>query len=231
MGFFLPFIAPVAVTEVFEYTGSAQTTTVPAWANFVTVDLIGGGGANKAGRLEGKLAVAPSASIQVNVGGTSLPFNGGGGSGGTDIRIGGTALADRKMIAGGSGDDGLDSIFGPSVGGLGGGTTADDGDGRGGGTGGSQVAGGTAPGCPAGDGSLGQGGGTACGGSGGGGGYYGGGGGVYGESAEDPANDNYQGAGGGGSSYADGAATAVVHTQGYASAPTHGRATLTWSAT
>ncbi len=72
-----------APPESFAYTGAAQTTTVPAGQNFVTVNLIGGGGAGFAGRVVGKLAVTPGASVQVNVGGTATAFNGGGAAGTT----------------------------------------------------------------------------------------------------------------------------------------------------
>jgi hypothetical protein len=204
-------------TCVFAYTGAAQTWTVPDGVTEATFDLYGGRGADDAasgglgGQLTATVAVAGGASIQVNVGGagtlsfSSHAFNGGGagcrggGGGASDIRIGGTALADRKLVAGGGGG----SAFGNGIeaGGAGGGVTGDPGvlgpfsDSFVGG-GGTQTAGGTA-GDIATPGSFGVGGDAfffgvdgCTDGGGGGGGWYGGGGGVG-------------AGGGGGSSYPD----------------------------
>lgn len=132
-----------------------------------------------------------------------------GGGGATDIRIGGTALSNRILIAGGGGGD----YSAQTVNGRGGGTAGEQGRttsasagiGGGGGTQSAGGAGGSRPGYSGADGSagtLGSGGaGANCsfswclGGNGGGGGYYGGGGGEAGE--ESIANT---GAGGGGGS-------------------------------
>lgn len=226
--------AAASDTEMFFYTGAAQSTTVPAGQNFVTVDLIGGGGANAAGRVQGKFAVTPAASVQVNVGGTNLTFNGGGsaalnaGCGATDIRIGGTGLGDRKFVAGGAGGTGIDELTNNLAGGAGGGTTGNPGQnapyGGGGGTPSAGGAAGTGNVSNGVAGSSGQGG-TSSGASGGGGGYFGGGG----AGVNDTGGGENYGGGGGGSSYADALATAVTHTQGYASAGANGTASLTWS--
>jgi hypothetical protein len=147
----------------------------------------------------------------------------GGGGGATDIRIGGTDLANRVMVAGGGGSGSFDpNTSHYSKGGAGGGTTG----GGGGyptvtsnpaqlaGQGGSQTGGGGSGcwygGSCGGAGSSGQGGDvgftTNEPGGAGGGGYYGGGGGTSG------------GAGGGGSSYTDNSlCSSVIHTQGYRS--------------
>ena len=126
---------------------------------------------------------------------------GGGGGGASDIRVEGTHLTNRVIVAGGGGgsSEKLNIPCGFSVGGGGGGLEAADGtaavDGCTGGTGGTQKSGGEQAGHPGGRGSLGFGGtgkgcpfNVACGG-GGGGGYYGGGGGWVG------------GGGGGGSGF------------------------------
>lgn len=144
--------------------------------------------------------------------GQSAPnLSGGGGGGATDIRIGGTALTDRVLVAGGGG--GQQAFDGPGLsGGAGGGLVGGTGGlipgtGRTAATGGTQTAGGIGglgPGLGNGvDGSLGIGGDAGSTGGGGGGGYYGGGGaGGWGNGA-------------GGSSFSDPVlASSVTHTQG-----------------
>jgi len=194
------------------------------------------------GSVSATLAVTPGETLVVVVGGTppaptgpglNAPgFNGGGqgwsafflfvssgsGGGATDIRRGGGALANRVVVAGGGGGAGASS---DAPGGGGGGTTGGNGypQDAGAGGGGTQTAGGAGGafvpgpfvGSPGTMGSLGAGGdgGILSGqvvfsraGGGGGGGYFGGGGGAISRG------------GGGGSSYADPAATGVVHVQG-----------------
>jgi Glycine rich protein len=117
---------------------------------------------------------------------------GGGGGGASDIRVEGTHLSNRYIIAGGGGgsSEKLNVPCGFSVGGGGGGHEGAHGvaavDGCIGGTGGTRTSGGAQADYPEGRGSLGFGGTgklgfdkSACGG-GGGGGYYGGGGGWLG---------------------------------------------------
>ncbi|MDR0368250.1 MAG: T9SS type A sorting domain-containing protein, partial [Bacteroidales bacterium] len=131
---------------------------------------------------------------------------GASGGGGTDVRIGGTALGDRIIVAGGGGGAGYNNTAPAQSGGDGGGL-----NGAGGiapsyptrvGQGGTQTAGGARGNYSADnntDGSLGQGGqggDGAAGGGGGGGGYYGGGGGCIG--------GQMSGGGGGGSGYIGG---------------------------
>jgi Glycine rich protein/RTX calcium-binding nonapeptide repeat (4 copies) len=208
-----------AATETFNFTGGAQTWTVPAGVAEATFDVYGaqGGGdpdniaffPGLGGRATATIAVTPGASIQVNVGGQGrLPggglhgggFNGGGGGvpagsggaspgggGASDIRIGGTALTDRVLVAGGGGGAGNNTCGTPSVaGGRGGGLSGLVGGGSGCGStggGGTQTAGGGAdPPATAGTfGVGGNGGGDAStAGGGGGGGWYGGGGGLLG---------------------------------------------------
>lgn len=150
----------------------------------------------------------------------------GGGGGATDIRIGGTALADRKLIAGGGG--GRSVGFGGGNGGDGGGLTGENGTSGGAnpqiGLGGTPTAGGAAinPGS-LGQGGVGTGGSTTAGGGGGGGLYGGGGGGVTG------AGGGGTGGGGGGSSYTDPSASGVTHTRGFRSG--NGYITISYSTT
>lgn len=218
-------------SESFTYTGSAQTWTVPSGVQSVQIETWGaqGGGSGgatgaKGGYAKGTLTVTPGETLSIYVGGAGKGgsssaqaaggWNGGGyawqydgssygagGGGATDVRQGGSALANRKIVAGGGGGSGAYS--GTHAGGVGGGTNGSVGQTSGsytGGGGGSQSSGGSAGTSSSYSqaGSIGQGGNqtgssggwTAC---GGGGGYYGGGsGGALGAG------------GGGGSSYIDG---------------------------
>jgi hypothetical protein len=233
----MAFAAPAsATTDTFNYTGAAQTWTVPTGVTSATFDLYGargGGGAEEyqttpglGGEATATIAVTPGASIEVNVGGqggrdtagfngggasTSDGPGGGGGGGASDIRIGGTALADRMLVAGGGGGAGsLSCLSQPVAGGDGGGESGEaggappQGESCGNslaGGGGTQDTGGTGGGSsggfgfPATPGGFGVGGNGGLGGSGsvgggGGGGWYGGGGGY-----------NNAGSGGGGSGH------------------------------
>jgi len=190
----------------------------------------------KGGYAKGTLTLTATTTLNIYVGGKgaleglNVPggFNGGGNSGSTgstacgsgggasDIRVGGTALPDRRMVAGGGGAAGYQECNGSAnviSGGHGGGLTG--GDPIPGsyiarvGKGGTQTAGGAggtdATHGPASAGSLGlggAGGGGTANGAGGGGGYYGGGGGTGGGSCS--------GGGGGGSSYIGGVATGIT---------------------
>lgn len=216
----------------FNFTGSAQTWTVPPCVTTISVEVAGakGGGVNggNGARLNANIAVTPGQVIQINIGGmggqgtNSGGWNGGGtghnsntlptrasfgGGGASDIRINGTALANRVIVAGGGG--GRSGGSGPVCGGNAicnngspGCNTFGAGGGGGtqfnGGNGGAPWAG-TPPGGQAG--SLGLGGqggfwGDASGGGGGGGFFGGGGGGNDGCCA----GGNGGGGGGGGSS-------------------------------
>ncbi|MDP1746396.1 MAG: hypothetical protein Q8L90_12510, partial [Bacteroidota bacterium] len=155
---------PCSVT--FNYTGAAQTWTVPACVTSITIDANGAqgstanaGAGGAGGRAQGTLAVTPGATINVYVGGQA-GFNGGGaggapggvvggkGGGASDLRIGGVALANRVVVAGGGGGGGAAGSWSGGAGGVGGGTTGGAGGPSNGGSpfggqGGSQVAGGT----------------------------------------------------------------------------------------
>jgi hypothetical protein len=238
-------LAPPASAVTFNFTGAAQTWTVPAGVTQATFDLYGaqGGGTGGSpscaaappppgcafagglgGRATATIGVTPGASVQVNVGGQGATLRGGaggvngggsgsnGGGGASDIRIGGTALTDRVLIAGGGGGaaDATCELNGqpePVSGGPGdfpggdfSGLAATTGScaGAAGGVGGTQFRGGPAT-SPAMPGSVGVGGSGAAGpgggGGGGGGGWFGGGGGLG------------AGGGGGGSSHGPKGAT------------------------
>ncbi|WP_070137959.1 glycine-rich protein [Crocinitomix algicola] len=203
----------------FSYTGEVQTYVVPAGVSNIQIEAWGaqGGGSEVCGGTTeddggfggyavGSLSVTPGTELHIYVGGkpeigsgSGVPggFNGGGasgqwggaGGGASDVRIGGTELEDRIIVAGGGGG-GNTGCPDHGTGGLGGGLIGGDGiglSGYTGGGGGTAVAGGAG----AGDGS----GGVL--GVGGTGGYHvaGGGGGYYGGGAA------YAAGGGGGSSY------------------------------
>ena len=142
-----------ATTETFSFTGAAQTWTVPAGVTEATFDLLRGAGsagrvvtppsaAGLGARATATIPVTPGDSIQVNVGGQAPSVRGlqrrgrrrpapapvGGGGGASDIRIGGTALTDRVLVAGGGGGPGQTSCNNASTaGGDGGGLSGLDG--------------------------------------------------------------------------------------------------------
>lgn len=180
-----------ADTETIGYTGGPQAWTVPLGVHSVEFDLYGAAGSNngnsgfvggKGGRAKATFDVSPGQLMRLYIGGTggflAGGWNGGGhgfagGGGGTDLRIGGTGLGNRVLVAGGGG--GVGNYGGASRGGDGGGLVGTSGTSPTAGAPGTQTEGGagTWPG------SLGQGGGGGGFGSGatrggGGGGYYGG---------------------------------------------------------
>ncbi|MEI7614964.1 MAG: glycine-rich protein [Betaproteobacteria bacterium] len=220
-------------TATFSYTGSLQTWTVPSGVTSVIVECWGAqGGGNPTGLglggyARGSLAVTPGQTLYVYVGQqpTYDPawhayhtggWNGGGqgywdgqsGGGASDVRVNGSGLPNRVIVAGGGG-----GIFGlnfgnydQAAGGAGGGSTGGNGisfwdgkfdPGTCGGGGGQTYGGAKESGitnlATAGSLGLGGNGGNSggCFGGAGGGGYYGGGGGDY-------------GSGGGGSGYIGG---------------------------
>ncbi len=205
-------------SQVFSFTGAAQEFVLPACVSAVTVELFGaqGGGAKccdnsiqddggKGGYVKALLTGNPGDKWGVYVGGKGATeggagWNGGaaggqwgaGGGGSSDVRIGGAALANRSLVAGGGGG-GNCGCPEHGAGGDGGALAGDAGSNGGGGFtpggGGTQNAGGAGGSAPGAAGALGLGGGPAdyhVG--GGGGGFYGGGG-------------AYAAGGGGGSSY------------------------------
>lgn len=126
-----------ADTETIGYTGGPQTWTVPLGVHSVEFDLYGAAGSNngnsgfvggKGGRAKATFDVSPGQLMRLYIGGTggflAGGWNGGGhgfagGGGGTDLRIGGTGLGNRVLVAGGGG--GVGNYGGASRGGDGGG--------------------------------------------------------------------------------------------------------------
>jgi hypothetical protein len=109
----------------FSFTGATENFSVPAGVTTIEIELAGaqGGSGNSSGGLggyvKGTLSVTGGSTIYVNVGGQN-GWNGGGaagtggsatnlsfvGGGASDVRIGGTALTDRKAVGGGGGGAG-----------------------------------------------------------------------------------------------------------------------------
>ncbi len=232
-------------SETFTYTGAQQTFVVPAGVTSISVDAFGAqGGSNSpqtnvnyGGRVRADLPVTPGSTIYIYVGeqpnGITGGWNGGGngetagqgGGGATDIRIGGTTLNDRMIVAGGAGGGGFWSnqeVHGGLGGGLIGGPGYRVDTSNPGGDPGTQTLSGNGT-CvslnnPSVSGGFGFGGvpsGCGCEGYGGGGGWYGGAG-----------SGNCRG-GGGGSSYTHPTATNVIHDQGVRQG--NGEITISWT--
>jgi len=218
----------------FNYTGGMETYTVPAGVTTITVECWGaegvlglgaaGGTGGLGGYSAGELSVTPGQTINIFVGGQD-GYNGGGiggdigagnGGGASDVRVGGTTLGDRVIVAGGGGGGGATGCtndLAAGNGGYGGGGAGTDGassaDGFGGFGGTVGAGGGAGLGCPGylglpglADGTGGDGQGCCCsttpGGGGGGGGYVTGGGGGGGSAGTPGCSGNDKGGGGGG---------------------------------
>lgn len=167
-------------TQTFTFTGSLQTFTVPSGVASMSITAAGASGvgmngfvAGNGGVAFGVLAVTPGQVLNIYVGGTNA-FNGGGiglgganGGGASDVRVGGTALANRVIVAGGGGGAGGDNWICLTGTGHGGGGSA-VGTNFVGGAGGAGYSSGT--GCGANGGNAGGAGGTGTHGGGGGGG-------------------------------------------------------------
>jgi len=120
-------------TTTFNFTGGAQTFTVPAGVTSINLTTLGaqggtgatggdgatGGVGGLGSRATGTLAVTPGQVLTIFVGGTggapTAGFNGGGtggnansggGGGASDVRFPGAASADRILVAGGGGGGG-----------------------------------------------------------------------------------------------------------------------------
>ncbi|MFY9718670.1 MAG: hypothetical protein WAK16_03415 [Candidatus Cybelea sp.] len=209
----------------FSYTGAQQNFIVPERVKRLKVAASGAHGGLGGGLVKATIPVTPGESLAIFVGGDNDGFNGGA----SDVRQGGTAFANRVLVAGaGGGDGGEGTCYQGEMGGAGGAggdLVAERGGGVGGGSGGTQTSGGQGGG-NGGSGSLGVGGhggvsggrfGQGRGGYGGGG-YFGGGGGGGGAEGGGIMVGSpcfYSGSGGGGgSSYAETSASDVTMVQG-----------------
>jgi hypothetical protein len=238
------------VTQTLNFTGAVQTVTIPGCVPEVTITAYGAQGANGASTASGAVggtgglgAMASGVytfstsqpTLNVYVGGAGSGslggFNGGGdgglntnagaGGGASDVRINGTALSDRIIVAGGGGGGGSAGCVSSTItggnGGAGGGGNGTAGVNSQAGGGGAAATGslGGAPGggCPLASGTVGVNGSSGQGGNGGnsvlicsarptggggGGGFIGGGGGGGGTAGTTSCTLNDTGAGGGG---------------------------------
>ena len=239
------FVPLYSATTIFSYTPSLQTFTVPTGVTSVTISASGAEGCStslpggKGGNATGVFTVTPGQLLYVYVGQKGNGFLGGyngggspggvsgtGGGGASDVRVGGVALINRILVAGGGGAStvvylggsggtgssclspfGVGGGYGSgcaigNIGNCAGGTATLSGTGGGGGglNSGGAISGDGTGGAGA-AGSLGIGGdGGIGGGGGGGGGYYGGSGGHH-------SVAGCNGAGGGGSSYSSSSST------------------------
>lgn len=132
------------VTQTFSFTGSAQSFTIPdnSCSPQMTLEVRGAKGASAAtaggngGAVKAVFSCTPGVVLHIYVGGQGsvsaggfngggnggqgYTTNGGGGGGASDVRIGGTSLTDRVIVAGGGG--GSASVFNTFlIGGHGGG--------------------------------------------------------------------------------------------------------------
>ena len=141
--------AMAQVVQTFTFTGASQSFTVPNCVNTITISArgasggggnVGGPGANLGGiggsgaNATGVITVTPGQVLNLFIGGQGTVnvggFNGGGagnnnsggGGGATDVRFGGTALANRILVAGGGGGGrgGCESTVPAVIGGAGG---------------------------------------------------------------------------------------------------------------
>ncbi len=235
--------------QTFYYTGGVQYIAVPSTATQATITAAGGSAGDGGGAVTATVPLTPGETLAIYVGGSggNGGYNGGGSSGGdgcnspgagaSDVREGGTGLANRIVVGGGAGGGGCDNGWSGGSGGQGagpngyaGGTVIAAGGG-GGGNGGTSAAGGAggaggsagSPGAPGVGGTFGLGGAggagsaascTGLGGAGGGGGYYGGGGGGGGSQNAGCTGGYGGGGGGGGSSWAESGATGVSFNNG-----------------
>ena len=125
-----------AQIQTFNYSGNLDSLQIPNCVDSIIVNLWGaegstttsGGAPGKGAYLSGKIDVTTGDWIYVNVGGQD-GYNGGGeggfgtptdgiadyagsGGGASDIRIGGSGLANRKLVAGGGGGGGRKYVDG-----------------------------------------------------------------------------------------------------------------------
>lgn len=144
--------AGTTCTITFTHTEESYSWTVPSGVTSLTADVSGaqGGGQSngtmrgKGGRVQATMSVSPGTTLYIYVGGPgansaggsvlaaggwngggtggNYSTSGGGGGGASDIRVGGTALTDRKIVAGGAGGFGFNGPY--TAGGHGGGLKA-----------------------------------------------------------------------------------------------------------
>jgi hypothetical protein len=136
--------------QTFHFTGIAQTFQVPSGVDKVTIMAEGAGTPSaRGGLVRATIAVTPGDALTITVGGAPIGrqggYNGGadggfcavsggcllrgdGGAGASDVRRGGSALANRILVAGGAGGQGGRGRYHGGDGGEGGGVSGGRGD-------------------------------------------------------------------------------------------------------
>ncbi|HXM06221.1 MAG TPA: hypothetical protein VN936_02095 [Candidatus Acidoferrum sp.] len=122
----VPAVKAASGKQTFHFTGIVQTFQVPTGVDRVTIAAEGAGTPSaRGGFVRAAIAVTPGDTLSVSVGGApggmqggynggadggpSAPgykLHGAGGAGASDVRLGGTALDDRIVVAGGAGGRG-----------------------------------------------------------------------------------------------------------------------------
>jgi hypothetical protein len=123
------FVRGISLRQIFNYTGSYQTFSVPLGVSYLAIEMFGAkggceasGGGNGARVRSNSLAVTPQSPIYIYIGGMGLSYNGvasktsggfngggngtyfgSGGGGASDIRTIAGALTSRIAVAGGGG--------------------------------------------------------------------------------------------------------------------------------
>ncbi len=147
---FVPSTSAVAKRQTFHFTGNTQTFRVPNGVHRVTIIAKGAGTPSaRGGLVKATIDVTPGDALSITVGGTpngkqggynggadggacalegGCPLRGGGGAGGSDLRLGGSALQHRILVAGGAGGRGGPGTYHGGPGGEGGGVSGGHGD-------------------------------------------------------------------------------------------------------
>jgi hypothetical protein len=133
-------VVDVVTVTTLTMTGATVTYTVPAGVTYVMIECWGAAGASTAsqyggqgGYSRGLLVASPGTSLYATVG-SQAGYNGGGAGGGggtyggvgggmSDVRVGGLALSNIVIAAGGGGGAGAGSSGAGGQGGTGGGTS------------------------------------------------------------------------------------------------------------
>jgi hypothetical protein len=147
---FVPTGNDTANRQTFHFTGVVQTFQVPGGVDKVTITAEGAGTSSaRGGLVKATVAVTPGDALSITVGGAphgkqggynggadggpcalenGCPLRGEGGAGASDVRLGGSALQDRILVAGGAGGRGGPGTFHGGAGAAGGGVVGGHGD-------------------------------------------------------------------------------------------------------
>ncbi len=148
---FVPSVNGGTNRQTFHFTGIAQTFQVPSGVKKVTITAKGAGTPSaRGGLVKATVAVTPGDALSIvvggapdgrqggynggadggicAVGGNGCLLRGGGGAGASDVRLGGSALQDRILVAAGAGGRGGPGQYHGGPGGEGGGVSGGHGE-------------------------------------------------------------------------------------------------------